>query len=165
MASRGREFWRRIERTLAQRHLQRRSRRTGATGGRRSMRYRRAEPAAGPRTSSGKQQSLNNLSVVTGRSPVVVGECCLQGTWNGGLRNRLVQSDIFTIDLLKVPHHGALGSLDRGWLLEQRSAGYHQWYLPGAAAPMVIPRMKSSQPTESLGDAAVVNGSGRRRVG
>ena len=64
----------------------------------------------------GKQQSLNNLSVVTellcGRQRILfTGDIEREGL------ARMVQSGHQShIDLLKVPHHGAASSLDRGWI-------------------------------------------------
>ena len=115
--TRSEEFWRKIERTLARRHLQAKV----AEQGRRLVddavcNIAVLNPPPGRDRSSGKQQSLNNLSVVTeltcgGRRMLFTGDIEREGL------ARLVQSGhLRHIDLLKVPHHGALSSLDRDWL-------------------------------------------------
>lgn len=65
---------------------------------------------------AGKQPSLNNLSVVTEltcgrRRMLFTGDIEREG-----LARMAQAGHLRHIDLLKVPHHGALSSLDRGWL-------------------------------------------------
>lgn len=116
--TRNEEFWRKIERALSQRHLQA----TVAEQGRRMVEGGHCEmvvlnpPPGREASSTGKQPSLNNLSVVTeltcGRQRILfTGDIERDGL------ARMGQSGHFHhIDLLKVPHHGAMSSLDRGWL-------------------------------------------------
>ncbi|HNK77602.1 MAG TPA: DNA internalization-related competence protein ComEC/Rec2 [Nitrospira sp.] len=116
--TRSEEFWRKIERTLARRHLQAQV----AEQGRRLVDDAECDiavlnpPPGRNASSAGKQQSLNNLSVVTeltcgGRRMLFTGDIEREGL------ARMVQSGhLRHIDLLKVPHHGALSSLDREWL-------------------------------------------------
>ncbi|ULA58204.1 MAG: Putative Competence protein ComEC/Rec2 related protein [Nitrospira sp.] len=116
--TRSEEFWRKIERALARRHLQA----NVAEQGRRMVEDGDCAiavlnpPPGRDASSAGKQPSLNNLSVVTeltcgGRRMLFTGDIEREGL------ARLAQSGhLHHIDLLKVPHHGALSSLDRGWL-------------------------------------------------
>lgn len=116
--SRSEEFWRKIERALAQRHLTAKVAEQGlrmVEDGDCAMAVLNPPPGRDA-SSAGKQPSLNNLSVVTeltcgGRRMLFTGDIEREGL------ARMAQSGhLRHIDLLKVPHHGALSSLDRGWL-------------------------------------------------
>ena len=116
--TRSEEFWRKIEQALAQRRLQAKV----AEQGRRMVEGAECgmtvlnPPPGRDVSSAGKQQSLNNLSVVTelmcGRQRIL-----FTGDIEREALARMAQSGHLShINLLKVPHHGALSSLDRGWL-------------------------------------------------
>ena len=116
--SRSEEFYRKIERALASRHLSA----TVAEQGRQMLEdgdcaMAVLNPPPGRDASSvGKQPSLNNLSVVTEltcgrRRMLFTGDIEREG-----LARMAQAGHLRHIDLLKVPHHGALSSLDRGWL-------------------------------------------------
>jgi len=116
--NRSEDFWRKIERTVAQRNLQAKVAEQGrrmVESGECAMTVLNPPPGRDAYT-PGKQQSLNNLSVVTellcGRQRILfTGDIEREGL------ARMVQSGHQShIDLLKVPHHGAASSLDRGWI-------------------------------------------------
>lgn len=122
--TRSEDFWRKVERALSQRKLQAKV----AEQGRRMVESGECamtvlNPPPGRDASSlGKQQSLNNLSIVTellcGRRRILfTGDIEREGL------ARMVQSGHESpIDVLKVPHHGAASSLDRAWLSRVRPA-------------------------------------------
>ena len=112
------EFWRRIERALAQRKFDA----TMATEGQvlfsgPACRMLVRNPQSRPNESRSTQgDSLNNLSVVT---ELECGEQRLlfTGDIEREALTRLAQSGTLAhITVLKVPHHGAKSSLARGWL-------------------------------------------------
>ncbi|HNL90025.1 MAG TPA: DNA internalization-related competence protein ComEC/Rec2 [Nitrospira sp.] len=112
------EFWQKIERALLQRHVSA----TVAQEGRlmaeeSSCRLVALNPApVKAESAGGKRESLNNLSVVT---QLTCGEqqMLFTGDAERDALARLTQVGSFGhITLLKVPHHGAKSSLERGWL-------------------------------------------------
>lgn len=116
--TRNEEFWRRIERALVQRHLQARVAEEGR------LMVEEADcridvlnpPPRRDSPTSGKQASLNNLSVV---SELACGDqrMLFTGDIERETLARLVQSGhLGHLNLLKVPHHGAQSSLEREWL-------------------------------------------------
>lgn len=116
--TRNEEFWRKIERTLAQRHLQAKV----AEQGRRMVEDADCgmvvlnPPPGREASSAGKQESLNNLSVVT-ELTCGAQRMLFTGDIEREAMTRMAQSgQLGHINLLKVPHHGAQSSLERGWL-------------------------------------------------
>ncbi len=116
--TRNEEFWQKIERTLAKRHLQA----TVAEQGRRIVEGADCDmavlnpPAGRDAPAAGKQPSLNNVSVVT---ELTCGHqrMLFTGDIEREALARMTQSGHLShVNLLKVPHHGALSSLDREWL-------------------------------------------------
>lgn len=116
--TRSEEFWRKIERALEKRHLQANVAEQGrqiVDGTECSMAVLNPPPGRDI-SSAGKLQSLNNLSVVTeltcgGQRMLFTGDIEREGL------ARMAQSGHLShINLLKVPHHGAVSSLNRGWL-------------------------------------------------
>ncbi len=116
--TRNEEFWRKIERTLVQRHLHARVAEEGLVM-LESADCRMAvmnPPTSHGSLTTGKHESLNNLSVVTA---LTCGNqrMLFTGDIEREALGRLTQSgNLGHVTLLKVPHHGAQSSLEPGWL-------------------------------------------------